>query len=197
MDHRGSTAEVVARFGLSPHTEGGYFRETYRASSFVETPRGRRATATTILYLVDESDPSLFHRLAFDELWFFHAGGPLEMLFLQEPGAPVRSEVLDARNPQVLVPGGVWMAARVMPGHNWTLAGCVVTPGFEYEDFEEADRESLPRDYPDAAEHIARSPDRDKAGNRRTSWRKPWTSSEGDGRCGCRSIRLVRSPGSN
>jgi predicted cupin superfamily sugar epimerase len=39
MDHPSSTAEVVALFGLTPHTEGGYFRETYRASSSVVTRR--------------------------------------------------------------------------------------------------------------------------------------------------------------
>jgi predicted cupin superfamily sugar epimerase len=32
--------------------------------------------------------------------------------------------------------------------------GCVVTPGFEYEDFELADRETLEREFPGAADIV-------------------------------------------
>jgi predicted cupin superfamily sugar epimerase len=146
---------VAGALGLVPHTEGGYFRETYRAAEVIETPRGRRSLATSILCLVGRAEPSRFHRLASDEMWFFHAGGPLEMLFLDGPGTPVRSIVLDQGNPQVLAPAHVWMATRVTPGHAWTLLGCVVTPGFEYQDLQKAEREELLRDHPDAAGIIA------------------------------------------
>jgi len=75
-------------------------------------------------------------------------------------------------SPYVLVPGGWWVAVRAIAGDQtdwgagraperrwtadrrsthdigWTLVSCVVTPGFEYEDFELADRETLLRAYP-------------------------------------------------
>lgn len=155
MGDRRSSAEVIAAFDLAPHAEGGYFRETYRSSVTVDTDGGARASATAILYLVTERDPSRFHRLTGDEMWFFHAGGPLEMVFLEERGAPARVVTLSGPEPQLLAPAGVWMAARVTPGHLWTLAGCVVTPGFEYDDFEKAERQTLLHDYPEAAALIA------------------------------------------
>lgn len=141
---------MVAALGLTPHTEGGFFRETYRSPQTVETRGGRRPSATSILFLVDDRNPSRFHRLASDEMWFFHDGGPLEMIFLEEADGRARSVILDRATPQVLAPSRVWMAARVASGRGWTLAGCVVSPGFEYEDFERADRDRLLREFPEA-----------------------------------------------
>lgn len=141
-------ADVGARLGLVPHSEGGFFRETYRSPLLVATPRGPRSLSTSILYLVDEAHPSCFHRLVADEMWFFHEGAPLEMVFLEEPGRRARSVLLNPEQPQALAPARVWMAARVAPGTGWALAGCVVTPGFEYEDFERAAAEELLAKYP-------------------------------------------------
>jgi predicted cupin superfamily sugar epimerase len=66
--------------------------------------------------------------------------------------------------PQALAPGGRWMAARmavVCDGAEptaaspaWALVGCVVNPGFEYEDFEAGERGALLAAYPEATEYI-------------------------------------------
>ena len=103
---------------------------------------------------MDERNPSRFHRLASDETWFFHDGVPLEVTFLGEESGRIRSVLLSRGNPQVLVPAAVWMAARVAPGAGWALAGCVVSPGFEYQDFERADRDRLLREFPGAREIV-------------------------------------------
>lgn len=225
---RPSALEVVETLGLEPHREGGFFRETYRAAHEVQTAAGMRAVSTAILYLLTVASPSRFHRLASDELWFYHGGDPAELwLFPPAPlpgwttegalrghatGSSLRPKDQDhspvyatvsLQHPCTLVPAGWWMGARAAgadggstatdsgptpdvdgpgpggespaqgdagPARNaeaqeengeaqergergrgalgWTLVSCVVTPGFEYEDFEQADREALLRAYP-------------------------------------------------
>lgn len=153
-----AAADVAAALQLLPHREGGFFRETYRSQIIVPTPRGPRSLCTAILYLLTAADPSRFHRLGFDEVWFHHAGAPAELVFLQ----PLETHVIGAGAPQAVVPGGRWMAARtvVQAGldlggpQDWTLVGCVVSPGFAYEDFEQGEREILAQDHPEAADYI-------------------------------------------
>ncbi len=162
-----SSEEVVAALGLRPHQEGGYFRETYRSPVLVPTPVGPRSLVTSILYLLTSESPSRFHRLRFDEVWFYHAGLPTELFLLapeQMPPEVGRGSYerlrLGPGSPQALVPGGRWVAARVAPAESgavngWSLVGCVVSPGFEYEDFELGVREKLESLFPAAAELIA------------------------------------------
>ncbi len=172
-----TAGEVAARLLLEPHREGGFFRETYRSPIQVQTEVGLRASSTVILYLLTIESPSRFHRLRFDEVWCFHAGAPAEMALLAPDGAPgqaVTRQVIGLDNPQLLVPGGHWLASRVMaegqadwgdgwaperrwtadrranPEARWTLVSCIVTPGFEYGDFELADRDNLLAQFPQA-----------------------------------------------
>ena len=156
--------DLIDRFGLLPHPEGGYYRETYRAASHVRTPRGTRSSATAILFLVTVERPSLFHRLLSDELWLHHSGAPLELLLLSG-GAGARRIRLDGAQsgaggeqavPQACVPAGVWQAARVRPGGcSWALVSCLVTPGFEFADFQVAGRAELLESCPGEGELIA------------------------------------------
>jgi uncharacterized protein len=156
--------DVVAALDLEPHPEGGYYRETYRSDERLETERGPRPAATAILFLVSAEHPSRFHRLTSDELWLFHGGARLELTMLLpdarvEPvllggaGLVVESELI---TPQAIVPAGAWQGARVLPGEgvDWSLLTCMVTPGFDFADFELADREQLLVAWPDRAELI-------------------------------------------
>jgi predicted cupin superfamily sugar epimerase len=167
---RPAVDEIVAQLGLAPHPEGGLFRETYRAKEVVETPRGARPAATAILFLVTADAPSRLHRLASDELWVFQGGLPLELVRLSvfgpanvllgvpdESGGP---EAPAALQPQALVPAGVWQAARVAgrphpPAERaWSLVSCVVTPGFDEDDFVLGDRDELLALFPDQRELV-------------------------------------------
>jgi uncharacterized protein len=160
------TAErIAAELGLEPHPEGGYFRETYRAVERVATPRGPRALATAIFFLVTADGPSRFHRLASDELWMHNGGARLELLTLMPDGGAERAVLAGAGRlssgeevtPQALVSSGAWQAARVLPsegGVDWTLVTCVVSPGFDYADFELADAGELLVAYPEQADAI-------------------------------------------
>lgn len=165
---RGTAAEIAALLGLQPHREGGFYRETYRSPFTVATASGPRALATIILYLLTATSPSRFHRLRFDEVWLYQAGSPAELFLLGEAreasGNLVERVILGPERPQFVVSGGRWLAARVLQKGvtappvdgeaSWSLAGCVVSPGFEYEDFELAARDELLRAFPEARELI-------------------------------------------
>lgn len=154
-----SAEQIVARLGLEPHAEGGFFRETYRATETVETSAGTRSLCTAILFLVTAARPSRFHRLTSDELWLYQGGDALEVAILQHCGRSSVSTLGPAGrgDPQLLVPAHSWQAAHVPATENeegWTLVACVVSPGFDYADFELADRQALLDAWPDRRELV-------------------------------------------
>lgn len=129
---------IIARLGLQPHPEGGWYRETWRS----DAPAGERASATAILFLLDEGERSHWHRIGPAELWLWHAGSPLTLAMAASGEGPVTRmrlgpDVLAGEMPQVLVPPGHWQAAEAEAG--WSLVSCVVSPGFEFSDFELAE----------------------------------------------------------
>jgi predicted cupin superfamily sugar epimerase len=142
----------IGVLGLTAHPEGGWFREVYRSPERVARealpPRfaGERLLATAILYLLAGGERSCFHRLRADEVWAHHAGGAMHLHLLERGGA--RRVVVGGETPQVTVPHGTWFAAEPEPGAAFALAGCFVSPGFEYEDFELAGRAPLLAEYP-------------------------------------------------
>ena len=171
---RPTAAEMAAALGLQPHPEGGFFLETYRSAETVVTARGDRAAATGILFLVTADSHSRLHRLTSDELWVFQGGLPLELATFVPDGGVVRRTlgVLEdaaavehapaepGLSPQALVPAGSWQGARLAGGphlpaeYAWALVSCIVTPGFDYADFEMGEREALLAAYPQHGEII-------------------------------------------
>lgn len=131
-------AVTPAALGLAPHPEGGWFRETWRAPGTVTTPYGERSPATSILFLLQPGESSRWHRVRSGELWLWQGGGEL----LLDLGGPGPRPVLDATvtvgpsagDLQRLVPPDVWQAARPA-GSEAVLVACVVSPGFDFEDF--------------------------------------------------------------
>lgn len=122
--------------GMTRHPEGGWYRELYRHASEVDTPRGRRPLSTAISFLLQPGEESAWHRVASDEIWFWQGGGRLQLELGGDGEAPGRAErhVLGAGG-QLLVPAGVWQAARP-DGDETVIVGCVVSPGFDFADFE-------------------------------------------------------------
>ncbi len=135
----------VEHLRLSPHPEGGYYREVYRAAEHIQTSglpgrfQGPRNFATSIYYLLEAGDFSAFHRIKSDETWHFYAGAPLELHMVQGSkhsvvilgNRPERGEEL-----QYTVPHGVWFASRPCTDAAYSLLGCTVSPGFDFADFE-------------------------------------------------------------
>jgi uncharacterized protein len=138
--------EWASDLDLQPHPEGGWYAETYRHAAMTETPGGIRSLGTAIYFLLLAGEESAWHKVASDELWFHHRGGPLELWLggsEAEPAAEPASVLLgpaveDGHRPQALIRGGYWQAARPATGEA-VLVSCVVVPGFDFADFTLAD----------------------------------------------------------
>jgi uncharacterized protein len=134
---------LIARLGLTPHPEGGYFREVYRSEREVDPldGRGRRSAVTTILFLLVAGQVSAWHRVRSDEVWHFYEGDPLLLSWSAsadgERTAHTLGPVGDGQSPVAVVPADCWQTAR--PLGDYALVGCTVGPGFDYEDFELAE----------------------------------------------------------
>jgi hypothetical protein len=158
--------QIISALNLRPHPEGGYFGETYRATEQISQEAlpsryvGSRAHSTAIYYLLTPDTCSRLHRLASDEIFHHYLGDPVRMLWLYPDGdgecLTLGPDLLDGVRPQVVVPKGVWQGAWLEPGGEFALMGCTVAPGFEYVDFELADREALLVSYPQFREQILR-----------------------------------------
>lgn len=125
---------IIVELGLQPHPEGGWYRETWRAS--IEP--GKRDAATAIYFLLDGGNRSHWHRVDAAELWLWHAGDPLLLSVAQddsEPGTAVRlGPAIDlGERPQFVVPPDAWQAAHADRG--WALVSCVVSPAFDFGGF--------------------------------------------------------------
>jgi predicted cupin superfamily sugar epimerase len=124
-----------AELGLSPHPEGGWFRETWRHPSTVDTPRGVRSLVTCVAFLLQPGDVSAWHRVASDELWLWQGGGPVTLTVGGSAAAPVAdSSVTLAAGGQYLVHADEWQSAAPASDEA-TLVACVVSPGFDFADF--------------------------------------------------------------
>ena len=164
MKGAGATAaEWIERLGLQEHPEGGFYRETYRSEDRIVVGAGSddRSASTAIYFLVTSTSPSRFHRLRSDEVWHFHAGDPLSLHLLDPETGERRTLRLglaaDQRvRPQQVVPGGTWFAAEVAEDAGYTLVGCTVAPGFEFDDFEMGTREDLLESFPAEQDLIER-----------------------------------------
>ena len=128
--------EIIARLGLQPHPEGGHFCETFRSAGAAGP--GSRGASTAIFFLLRAGERSHWHRVDADEVWHHYAGAPLK-LSMSDDGRTTRHLRLGSdfglgEMPQIVVPRGVWQAARSLG--NWTLVGCTVAPAFDFAGFE-------------------------------------------------------------
>jgi predicted cupin superfamily sugar epimerase len=163
--------EIVAGLGLSPHPEGGFYKETYRATDvlsraaldsipasgggFAAGPgrfRGDRPASTAIFFLLRKGEFSALHRIASDEVWHFYAGAPLDIVCLHEDGRRedlrLGMDLPAGALPQRMVPAGTWFGSRLAAPGGFALVGCTVAPGFDFADFELGTREDLLRRFP-------------------------------------------------
>ena len=130
-----SADDVIARLGLQPHPEGGWYAETWRH----EAGDGGRPSGTAIYYLLAAGQRSHWHRVDAAEIWHFYAGDPLALSISDTDAGPTRTLLLGpdlaaGQVPQGIVPEGAWQAAE--PAGAWTLVGCTVSPGFSFAGFE-------------------------------------------------------------
>lgn len=139
-----TAADLIARLALSPHPEGGWYRETWRAPP---SAGGARSAGTSILFLLEAGQRSHWHRVDASELWLFQAGTPLTLhTAAGERVTSVRLgvDLAAGEQPQCVVQPHQWQAAEA--GAGWCLVACVVVPAFDFAGFQLAPAGWVPGD---------------------------------------------------
>jgi predicted cupin superfamily sugar epimerase len=132
-------AALIRELHLTAHPEGGYYAVVFKSPSMVAPADGRgiRPGLTTIYFLLPEGAYSRWHRVMSDEVWHFYEGAPLELLQLSADLAALTRFTLGPltgeQAPVHTVAAGDWQAARTTG--TYTLVGCTVGPGFDFQDF--------------------------------------------------------------
>jgi predicted cupin superfamily sugar epimerase len=142
--------ELIRTLALRPHPEGGHYGEVVRSNRRVRAAGqdAERSALTTIYFLLTAGEHSRWHRVRSDEAWHWYEGDPLELLRWDDAGLRSVRLGLTAKDtrPAAVVGADCWQAARTLGAY--TLVGCSVAPGFEFEDF------ALMADVPDAAARL-------------------------------------------
>lgn len=153
-----TAAYYVRTLNMQPHPEGGYFAETYRSVETIPQAAlpgrfgGARSFGTAIYFLLESHHISALHRISSDEVWHFYDGGTLEIFVISPAGVLTvirlgrhldQGDVL-----QAVVLAGSWFGSKPKPGTDFALVGCTVAPGFDFADFEMADRATLLAEFP-------------------------------------------------
>lgn len=124
--------DIIAQLDLSPHPEGGFYRQTWMADN------AGRASGTSIYFLLRDGGASHWHWVDAVEIWHYYAGAPLVLSMSQTDAGPATDhmlgpDLLTGQEPQLIVPKDHWQAARTTG--DWTLVGCTVSPGFQFDGF--------------------------------------------------------------
>lgn len=149
------TAEYyVKNLNMDPHIEGGYFKESFISN---DEARKDKKLWSSIYFLLRTGEVSNFHRLKSDELWYYHDGEALTIYMITPEGELITSQlgknIENGEMPQVLVPKG-YIFGSAMNNDGYSLVGCMVSPAFDYKEFELFDREYLLSLYPEHKEII-------------------------------------------
>ena len=123
--------QIIAHLGLSPHPEGGHYRQTWVAEN------AGRPSGTCIYFLLKSGECSHWHKVDATEIWLYHAGAPLILSMASTDTDPAQDHLLtpdlNKGAPQIIVPENHWQAARTTG--DYTLVSCTVSPGFEFAGF--------------------------------------------------------------
>lgn len=152
---------IIDKLELLPHVEGGYFKETYRSELMHQTANGvERSLSTLIYFLLPSGRYSRFHKIASDELWLYHLGAPVAIHQLLSDGSLktdiLGSDIVKGQQLQVLIPAGTLFGAEVLGEDTFALSACMVSPGFDFADFNLFEKESLLELFPQHSEVIIR-----------------------------------------
>ena len=158
-------AFYINNLQLKPHPEGGYYAETYRSKGKIPADilkefNGERSYSTAIYYLLEQGDLSAFHRIKSDECWHYYAGDTLLIHVLHNNGKHecirLGASVDKGETFQFVVPANTWFAAECAEQSSFILTGCTVAPGFDFADFEMADKHQLQKEFPLQRDIISR-----------------------------------------
>ena len=160
-------SEIISMLGLKQHPEGGFYKRIYTSDDMVTTvnppcSKIERPCSTSIYYLLKQDDFSAWHRLKSDEQWHHYEGNPVTIYAIDPNTRELLhyelGSILDHKSPHVLIKRGFWFSAQSIGTENgsFSFVGCTVTPGFDFDDYELAEREALMSEYPEHSEIINR-----------------------------------------
>lgn len=135
---------------LTPHPEGGYYRRIYESKHPIQTDNGKRHSATAIQFLLTSGDFSAWHRIKSDELWFYQQGCPLVIRSINSAGELSETYLGAEHELTVCVSANTWFCSEPITAKpsDYSLVSCMVTPGFDFADFEMGKKEQLAAHYP-------------------------------------------------
>jgi len=153
----------IENLNMIAHPEGGFYKETFASVENISARdlkvkfEDSRILWTSIYFLLRDGEVSNFHRLKSDEMWYYHSGSPLT-IYMIDPNGNLITEQLglnieNGEKPQVLVPKD-YIFGSAMNNEGYALVGCMVSPGFQFKDFELFDRNFLLEKYPEYKEII-------------------------------------------
>jgi predicted cupin superfamily sugar epimerase len=158
--------KLVEKFTLSPHPEGGYFKENYRSLEIIPKTflpkrfNGERSYSTAIYFLLEKGTFSAFHKIKSDECWHFYAGETLWIYVIHLNGRletiKLGNDLLKGEQFQAVVPAECWFASEPAPGTEYSFVGCTVAPGFDFNDFELGKVDVLSKQFPQHMPLISR-----------------------------------------
>ena len=154
----------IKKLQLKKHPDGGYYREVYRSGEKIVADhlpkryKSFRNFSTSIYFLLQGSQFSTFHLLQSDELWHFYDGSDLKVYIINPEGGLIVKRLGRSKDAefQITIEKHSWFAAEVEDKKSFSLFGCTVSPGFEFEDFELGKRELLLKKFPQHETFIRR-----------------------------------------
>lgn len=147
----------IENLGLQPHPEGGYYRATSVSKEQIEgvhlDHNEPRHLYTNIYFLLKSGEVSHFHRLKSDEVWYYHYGSSLTIHIIDEKGTYIEQKLGlsldDGEVPQAIVPKNTIFGSSLLEDEgSFALVSCMVSPGFDFKDFELFSQEELLKLYP-------------------------------------------------
>ena len=134
--------EIIERFKMKPHVEGGYFKEIVKSDIKYNE---EQTLYSSILFLLGENDISHMHVLKEDELWYYQGGDDCTIVDIDE-NYNVKFIQLGLKSkdsfPQYLVKKGHIFGSKYEK-KKYALVGCMVSPSFSYNHFKLVKKEDI------------------------------------------------------
>ena len=143
----------IDKLDLEPHIEGGYFKQTFVSSEYINLEDGRiREASSNILFLLTASNPCHLPRLKSEETWFYHYGHSLSIHMIYPDGHYECAKIGNGENELLsyTVKRNVIFGSSIDSDcdNDYSIVSCVVSPAFHYEDFEVFTQDELIKQYP-------------------------------------------------
>lgn len=145
--------KLVEFYEMESHPEGGWYKETFRSQESITIENiGTRNLMTSIYFLLESHQTSNFHRIKSDELWFYHSGSALTVHCILPNGEykkiHIGPDFEKGQTYQALVPKGTIFGSTVDLRDSYSMVGCTVSPGFDFNDFELFNTSDLLKEFP-------------------------------------------------